>query len=146
MSRQSLQLLALAGICLVSSLAVAGAPAKVIVKLSDGSNGHMSLTLSPSRIPPGPVEFTVKNISRNTEHEFLFAPWSGPDGALPYDKKTQQVDEDKVKGLEGIEDLRPRETVTGRFALNEGRYIVFCNEPGHYHDDMRANLIVGAAN
>jgi uncharacterized cupredoxin-like copper-binding protein len=79
------------------------------------------------------------------EHEFLFAPWSGPEGALPYDGKSQQVEEDKVKGLQGVEDLRPRQTVTARFTLAEGRYILFCNEPGHYHDDMRANLMVGAA-
>ncbi|PMS36683.1 cupredoxin domain-containing protein [Trinickia symbiotica] len=141
----SFHLLALTGFLVASSLAVAGEPAKVVVRLSDGSNGRMSLKLSPSKVPSGPVEFTIKNESRDMEHEFLFAPWSGPDSALPYDGKTQQVKEDKVNGLQGVEDLRPRQTVAARFTLTEGRYVLFCNEPGHYHDDMRANLIVGAA-
>lgn len=144
MSQRLRQLLAYAAISLASSLAVASEPAKVAVKLSDDGNGHMSLSLSPSKIPPGPVEFTIENASRTMQHEFLFAPWAGSDGALPYDKHAQQVDENKVKGLQGVEDLRPLETVTARFTLKEGRYIVLCNEPGHYRDYMRANLIVGA--
>lgn len=145
MSKRSHKMVLMAAVSLASSLAVAGEPVKVVVKLSDGSNGRMSLTVSPSRVPAGPVEFVVKNESRNTKHEFLFAPWSGPESALPYDDKSQQVDENKMKGLEGVEDLRPRETVTARFALQKGRYVVFCNEPGHYRDAMRTDLIVGAA-
>jgi uncharacterized cupredoxin-like copper-binding protein len=144
MSNWSLQALALAGVSLASSLAVAGEPARVTVQLSDSRNGRMSLTLSPSTVRAGPVEFTIRNESRYMQHEFLFAPWAGPDGALPYDKRSQQVEEDKVKGLQGVDDLRPRETVTARFTLKKGRYIAFCNEPGHFHDAMRANLIVGA--
>ena len=95
--------------------ALASEPTKVLVKLSDGNSGHMSLTMSPSSMPPGPVEFTVKNESRSTVHEFLFAMRAKPDNPLPYDTKTQQIEEDAIKGLEGIEDLRPRETVTAQF-------------------------------
>jgi hypothetical protein len=43
------------------------------------------------------------------------------------------------------EDLRPGETVTARFALKSGPYVVFCNEPGYFRDATRANLIVGDA-
>lgn len=124
--------------------AQASEPAKVIVKLSDGSNGHMSLTMSPSIVKPGPVEFTVKNESRSTVHEFLFARWSNADDALPYDKKDQQVAENKINGLQGVEDLRPRETVTAQFNLDKGRYVVFCNEPGHYESGMRTEFVVGS--
>lgn len=145
MSQWTLSLFAGTAISLVSiSSVLASEPAKVLVKLSDGSNGHMSLTLSPSTIPPGPVEFTVKNESRSTVHEFMFARRANPDAALPYDTKTQQVEEDAIKGLQGIEDLRPRETVTAEFTLAKGRYIVFCNEPGHYRDGMRTEFVVGA--
>lgn len=145
MSRWSVQLLFTAGVALASFQAAAGEPAKVTVKLSDGGNGHMSLTLSQSKIKPGPVEFTVKNESHSMQHEFMIAPWSAHDGALPYDAKSQQVEEDKLKGLQGVEDLRPGETVTARFTLKSGPYVVFCNEPGHFRDAMRANLIVGDA-
>lgn len=138
------KLLFIAGISLASSLALASEPTHVVVKLSDGSNGHMSLTLSPTTIPAGPVEFTVTNQSSSTVHEFLFTRWTKPDDALPYDKKTQQVREDALKGLQGIEDLRPRETVTAQFVLPKGRFVVFCNEPGHYRDGMETQFVVGA--
>lgn len=145
MSRRTFTLLACTAVTLFApALAAASEPSKVLVELSDGSNGHMSLKLSPARVPAGPVEFTVKNESANLVHEFLFARRPKADKALPYDKKTQQVQEDDIKGLEGVEDLRPRETVTAQFTLGNGRYVVFCNEPGHYVDGMRAEFDVGA--
>lgn len=142
----STSLLTCAAILLAAPLgAAASEPAKVVVKLVDGGNGHMSLVISPKQIPPGPVEFTIENQSGTIKHEFLFARWQKPDGALPYDEKTQQVQEDAVKGLEGVEDLRPHESVTAQFTLSKGRYVVFCNEPGHYRSGMHADFIVGSA-
>ena len=143
MSQWTLSLAACAAISLASISSFASEPTKVLVKLSDGSNGHMSLTMSPSSVPAGPVEFTVKNESRSTVHEFMFAMRSKSGDTLPYDAKTQQVEEDAIKGLEGIEDLRPHETVTAEFTLAKGRYIVFCNEPGHYRGGMRTEFDVG---
>lgn len=145
MSQRTLSLAACAAISLVSIGSFASEPTKVLVKLTDGSNGHMSLTMSPSSVPPGPVEFTVKNESPSTVHEFMFAMRSKPGDALPYDAKTQQVEENAIKGLEGIEDLLPHETVTAEFTLAKGRYIVFCNEPGHYRGGMRTEFDVGGA-
>jgi uncharacterized cupredoxin-like copper-binding protein len=145
MSKWTLSLAACAALSLASTgYALASEPTKVLVKLSDGSNGHMSLTLSPSHVPAGPVEFTVKNESGSTVHEFMFAMRAKPGAPLPYDAKTQQVEEDAIKGLQGIEDLRPRETVTAEFTLAKGRYVVFCNEPGHYRGGMRTEFDVGA--
>lgn len=43
-------------------------------------------------------------------HEFLILPWSNDGNALPYDQKTQQVNEDRLSKLQGVEDLNPRET------------------------------------
>jgi len=130
---------------IAAALAQAGAPASVTVKLSDGDNGEMSMSLSPSKVTAGPVEFTIKNESHTMKHEFLILPWTGSDTALPYDAKTQQVAEEKLNRLQGVEDLSPRETVTARFTLKQGRYLVFCNEPGHYRDAMRASLLVSGA-
>lgn len=145
MSPWTMSLLAVAGLSLaVPPHARASEPAKVIVKLSDGSNGHMSVTLRPRHVEPGPVEFTIKNESHSTVHEFLFARAPQAGEALPYDKKGQQVDENKIAGLQGVEDLRPRETVTAQFNLDKGRYVAFCNEPGHFRSGMRAEFDVGA--
>ena len=146
MSKRSISLFACAGVLLASPLfSAASEPTKVTIKLSDGSNGQMALMVSPKKIPPGPVEFTIQNVSGNTKHEFLFARWSRPDDKLPYDAKTQQVQEDAVNGLEGVEDLNPHESVTAQFTLSKGRYVVFCNEPGHYRSGMHAEFVVGSA-
>lgn len=105
----------------------------------------MSLTLVPSTVPAGPVEFTILNESRTMKHEFMILPWSEAGAALPYDQKTQQVNEARLRELQGVEDLNPRETVTARLMLKPGRYIAFCNEPGHFRDAMRATFIVSPA-
>ncbi|HDR9483041.1 TPA: hypothetical protein QDC20_000134 [Burkholderia aenigmatica] len=138
--------LGVVGLTIFSSVTRAVEPASVRVTLSDGKNGSMSLTLTPSKVAAGPVEFTIANASHTMKHEFLILPWSGSDAALPYSAKTQQVAEDQLKGLQGVEDLSPRETVTARFSLKAGRYLVFCNEPGHYRAAMHTDLLVGIAN
>lgn len=144
MKRNALQAAVTAGVLAMSSGAMAAEPSTVTVHLEDGGGTGMSLTLAPSTIPAGPVEFTITNESPTLKHEFLILPWSGASTALPYDQKTQQVKEGRLGDLQGVEDLNPRETVTARLVLKPGRYIAFCNEPGHYRDAMRATLVVNA--
>ncbi|WP_408214603.1 plastocyanin/azurin family copper-binding protein [Paraburkholderia sediminicola] len=79
------------------------------------------------------------------KHEFMIVPWKGEKDALPYDSKTQQVDENKLKAMQGVEDLLPGQAVTVRFSLSEGRYVAFCNEPGHYRDAMSGVFLVNSA-
>lgn len=134
-----------AGLITASSGALPAEPSAVTVHLADGGSTGMSLTLVPATIPAGPVEFTITNESRTLKHEFMIVPWSGASNALPYDQKTQQVREERLSSLQGVEDLKPRETVTARLVLKPGRYLAFCNEPGHYRDAMRATLVVNVA-
>lgn len=129
----------------LASLAHAGEPTSVTVDLNNAPNGKMSLRLSTSHVPAGPVEFIVKNDSSSMKHELMIMPWTEPISALPYDKKSQQLNEDKLPALEGVEDLNPHEKVTIRLTLKEGKYLVFCNQPGHFRDDMRSTLIVSRA-
>jgi len=134
--------LAMFALAHTASLAIAAEPAQVQVRLSDGSNGKMSLNLSTLTIVAGPVEFVVKNQSSSLKHEFMIVPWTTKLDALPYDAKTQQVDEAGLGAMEGVEDLAPGETVTTRLVLVKGRYVVFCNEPGHYKASMRSAFVV----
>ncbi|AKJ67498.1 hypothetical protein PATSB16_12110 [Pandoraea thiooxydans] len=129
-------------LALASAAAIASEPPSVTVKLANQNNGTMSLTLSRNTVPAGPVEFTIENLSSNMKHEFMIEPWKGNSAALPYDTKTQQVEEDKLTKMVGVEDLNPHETVTARFVLKPGRYVTFCNEPGHYKAHMVATLTV----
>ena len=144
MKRNSLRVATTAAIFAVSTGALAAEPSTVTVRLSDGGSTAMSLTLAPATIPAGPVEFAITNESHTLKHEFMILPWSGASTALPYDHQTHQVKEASLVDLQGVEDLNPRETVTARLVLKPGRYIVFCNELGHYRDDMRAMLVVNA--
>ncbi|MFX1767868.1 hypothetical protein PWP93_35925 [Paraburkholderia sp. A1RI-2L] len=145
LKRNVFQALVTAGLFAVAPAALPVEPTAVTVHLSDGGSAGMSLTLVPSTVPAGSVEFTITNESRTLKHEFLILPWSNDGSALPYDQKTQQVDEDRLSKLQGVEDLNPRETVTTRLQLKPGRYIAFCNEPGHFRDAMRATFIVSVA-
>ncbi|WP_293026072.1 plastocyanin/azurin family copper-binding protein [Pandoraea sp.] len=129
-------------LALAATAAVASEPPSVTVKLTNQNNGKMSLTLSRTTVPAGPVEFTIENLSPDMKHEFMIEPWKGSPKALPYDAKAQQVEEDKLTKMVGVEDLNPHETVTARFVLKPGRYVAFCNEPGHYKENMVATLTV----
>lgn len=145
LKRNVFKALVTAGLFAAASSALPAEPATVKVHLSDSGKDGMSMTLAPSTIPAGPVEFAVTNESRTMKHEFLIVPWSSDPKALPYDQKTQQVKEDHLSKLQGVEDLNPHETVTTRLVLKPGRYIAFCNEPGHFRDAMRATFIVSEA-
>ncbi|SCK24643.1 hypothetical protein [Vogesella sp. LIG4] len=116
-------------------------PAAVKVELNDGPNG-MVMTLDKNKVETGPVEFEVSNKSMHMQHEVLIIPWQDDVNGLPYDEKTQKVDEDKLVGMVGVEDLDPNQSVTARFMLAKGRYLIFCNEPGHYKANMKQTLEV----
>ncbi|MFM0412258.1 MULTISPECIES: hypothetical protein [Paraburkholderia] len=130
------------GLGFAVSLGFAKEPPSVTVKLLDANNGKMSISLSPSTVGAGPIEFTIKNDSSVMRHEFMIVPWTGPANALPYDSKTQQVEEDRLQAMQGVEDLLPGQTVTVRLSLSQGRYVAFCNEPGHYRDAMSSLFTV----
>jgi len=56
------------------------------------------------------------------------------------DAKHDRVIESRVRRLGEISDLAPGKT--GRLTphLRPGRYVLFCNQPGHYHDGMATEL------
>ncbi len=75
-------------------------------------------------------------------HEFLITPWKGKITALPYNKKEDEVIEDKLPHLAGVEDMKPGAKAILRLPLEAGRYVVFCNQPGHYKLGMVARFTV----
>lgn len=121
---------------LAALTASAADPESVKVRLGEDENGNMSMTLSTDRIKEGPVEFTITNASKVLVHELLIAPWAGNLSSLPYDDKAQEVKEDAMKNLQGVEDMPIGQKVTLRLVLARGPYIVFCNQVGHYKVGM----------
>jgi uncharacterized cupredoxin-like copper-binding protein len=125
-------------------LAVAGAAAgtqQVNAELWDKSDGSQGVTLSTDHVKPGKVVFTVKNISTGEDHELLLASADSAD-ALPMDASGARVDEDKLKGVKELGDVHPGKTRSTTLRLKAGKYILFCNEAGHFKAGMYAAFTV----
>lgn len=131
---------ALAALC--ATAASAAEPTTIAITLGDGPAHKMAMTLSADRVKAGAVEFNVKNASPEATHEFWVLPWPGALTALPYDTIADQADEDKVKGMQGLDDVKPGLEAKLRLILRPGRYVVFCNQPGHYKGGMVRRFIV----
>jgi uncharacterized cupredoxin-like copper-binding protein len=121
--------------------AAAAAPASVKVRLTN-KGGKDRILLSTHQVKAGPVEFHIKNISKTEMHEFLIAPWKKPVTALPYNKQDGQVVESELPHLAGVEDMKPGAVAILRLPLKPGRYVVFCDQPGHYKNGMEARVVV----
>ena len=115
------------------------------IKLEDSSTdpsiAHMRVVLDHDALKPGRVTFQADNRSKTLVHEVLIARDNGAK-ELPYDAKHDRVIEARVHPLGEIADLAPGKT--GKLSLNlkPGKYLVFCNQPGHYKDGMIARLTV----
>lgn len=117
-------------------------PPTVKVTLNDQKGKAMTITLSQATAKAGPVSFQVTNASKNLVHEFLIAPWSGEITSLPYDAKEQAVEESKIRDLQGVEDMPADTRATILLNLPAGKYVVFCNQIGHYKMGMAAAFTV----
>jgi uncharacterized cupredoxin-like copper-binding protein len=47
-----------------------------------------------------------------------------------------RVEEDKLKGLKELGDVHPGKSRTTTLTLKAGKYILFCNEAGHFKAGM----------
>ena len=126
------------------SLAVAASAASpqiVNADLWNKSDGSQGVTLSTDHIKPGKVVFNVKNVSTDEDHELLLAKAASPD-ALPMDDSGARIDEDKVQGLKELGDVHPGKMRSTTLTLKAGKYMLFCNEAGHFKAGMYTILTV----
>jgi uncharacterized cupredoxin-like copper-binding protein len=125
----------------LTTAAYSAEPASVKVDLSD-KGGKYSIIMSSDHAKAGTVEFNIKNTSSKILHEFLITPWKGAITALPYDVNKGQVVEEKLPKLAGVEDMKPGAEAILRLPLKPGRYVVFCDQPGHYKMGMVTRFTV----
>jgi uncharacterized cupredoxin-like copper-binding protein len=133
---------AVAAIPAFCAVAASAEAVTIAVTLGDGPAHKMAMTLSADRVRTGAVEFEVRNASSEATHEFLVLPWPGALTALPYDAIADQADEDRLKGLQGLDDMKPGLEAKLRLILRPGKYVLFCNQPGHYKGGMVRRFIV----
>jgi len=141
--KSSYQLAPVAGAMWLSLTIAASAAGtqQVNAELWDKSDGSQGVTLSTDHVKPGKVVFNVKNVSTGEDHELLLASADSPD-ALPMDTSGARVDEDKLKGLKELGDVHPGKARSTTLKLKAGKYMLFCNEAGHFKAGMYAAFTV----
>jgi uncharacterized cupredoxin-like copper-binding protein len=133
----------LAGLLLstVAIPALAAGQQVVNAELWNKPDGSQGVTLSTDHVKPGVILFKVKNISTDEDHELLLAMADSPD-ALPMAADGARVEEDKLKGFKELGDVHPGKTRTTTVPLKAGKYVLFCNEAGHFKAGMLATFTV----
>lgn len=139
------QLVSLLGLALVAGAfasSVAFAARNVHIDLVDKADGGMAMTASAQSVKAGRIAFAVTNKSKDNRHEFLVAPLAMPLGKIPYDDTNGRIKEAALKGVHELGDLDPGKSGTMTLDLKPGKYLLFCNLPGHYKEGMYDVLTV----
>ncbi len=135
-------LLAASLLCTVAIPALAAGPTVVSADLWNKADGSQGVTLSTDHVKPGKVLFKVKNISTDEDHELLLIKTDLAPDALPMDKDGVRVEEDKLKDLKELGDVHPGKSRNTTLTLKAGKYLLFCNEAGHFKAGMYATFTV----
>jgi uncharacterized cupredoxin-like copper-binding protein len=106
--------------------------------------GPMGVKASTHKVKAGTVTFEVVNNSRELVHEMVISPVKNSSTPLPYNKADNKVDEDAAGHLGEVAELEPGKSGALRIDLKPGRYILYCNLPGHYALGMWTLLTVTA--
>ena len=93
-------------------------------------------------VPAGKVDIKATNKSKALLHEVLVTP--APDKPLPYNANATRLVESNMYLLGEIDDLKPGDTGQKVFNLKPGKYLLFCNQAGHFKDGMYTELTVVA--
>lgn len=108
----------------------------------DMSKATMGIDITPKSIQAGHVTFEVTNNSKDTIHEMVVAPLKSDDELLPYNKDEEAVEEEKAGHLGEVSELNPGQGGELGIDLKAGKYILYCNIPGHYAAGMWTILTV----
>jgi uncharacterized cupredoxin-like copper-binding protein len=129
-------------ICVLGPAAQASAQEVLAAQLWNKPDGSQGLTLNSYQLKPDVVVFEVKNTSSNEDHELLLIKTDQPPSSLPKKADGTGVDESKLSDLRELGDLHPGQSKATAVPLTPGKYLVFCNEPGHFKAGMYAQITV----
>ena len=135
-------LLAAALLCVFTVPAVAADPTVVTAELWNKPDGSQGVTLNTDHVKPGEILFKVKNISTDEDHELLLVKTDlGPE-AISMDADGVRVEEDNLKDLKELGDVHPGKSRNTTLTLTPGKYLLFCNEAGHFTAGMYVTFTV----
>jgi uncharacterized cupredoxin-like copper-binding protein len=118
-----------------------GAEAPMATDLGMGMKGNMAaatmgLKVSKTKVKAGKVTFEVTNTSKDSVHEMVVAAVKGSNAKLPYNASDSRVEENHIADLGEVSELQPGKSGSVTLDLKPGKYVLFCNVPGHYMDGM----------
>jgi len=109
----------------------------------DMSKATMGIALSQETVSAGETTFEVLNSSKESIHEMIIARVRDLSRFLPYINSESRVDEDRMPDVMGeVSELEPGKTGALRLDLKPGKYLLFCNVPGHFAAGMWTILTV----
>ena len=96
------------------------------------SMAEFSVTPVPTSAPAGEVNFDVTNDGK-LAHEFIVVQSDLAPDALPVDDKGDVDEEGEgLKMIGEIPEVPVGKTVSQKFDMPAGKYVLFCNLSGHY--------------
>ena len=106
-----------------------------------GMKGNMGMALTQIKIDrntvsAGKVTFIVTNTSGEHPHEMIVAPVADDSALMPFNDKENRVDEDKSNSLGEVAELEPGKSGSISLDLKPGKYVLYCNVPGHFMTGM----------
>jgi uncharacterized cupredoxin-like copper-binding protein len=103
----------------------------------DMSKVTMGIALSTDTVKAGEITFEVLNSSKDTIHEMIITRLRDLTMLFPYNSSESKVDEDKMPDILGeVSELEPGKTGALRLDLKPGKYLLFCDVPGHFTSGM----------
>jgi uncharacterized cupredoxin-like copper-binding protein len=103
----------------------------------DMSKATMGIAVSVETVKAGETTFEVLNSSKDAIHEMIIARLQDLTRLLPYNSEESRVDEDHMANVLGeVSELDPGQTGALRLDLKPGKYLLFCNIPGHFTSGM----------
>lgn len=103
---------------------------------ADMSMAKMGVNASPGAVRPGPVTFKVTNLASQIVHEVIVARLPEGMEMLPYDETTSLVKEEALQTFGAVKEIEPTRSASMTVTLKPGKYLLYCNLPGHYMAGM----------
>ena len=103
----------------------------------DMSKVTMGIAVSMDTVKAGEITFEVLNSSKDTIHEMIITRLRDMTQLFPYNSSESKLDEDKMPDVLGeVSELDPGKTAALRLDLKPGKYLLFCDVPGHFTSGM----------
>lgn len=102
----------------------------------DMAMAKMAINASPRQVRPGPVTFKVINLASKIVHEVIVARLPEGMEKLPYDAAATMVKENALQAFGSVNEIDPSRSAALTLTLKPGKYMLYCNLPGHYMAGM----------